>query len=522
MEKRPPNLENTSNSPLFDIENFANSAERILTSTKKTKILSKAHELGLYDLEWSKKDFNEAYFKLRPDDLKHCSNETQIKALCDISIHLLSAQISNQSKGSKTRNHLIKQRNRVIASHPDALSKAESFNDSIRRQSPLKISERKRVIPRHKPFLAQAAKVLRIAKEPIHLQMFRSTSLTMLAKFSDSLKRFTKSESQLKAILEKRVENDPENMNRKSIDFEEHIRIEFGEDHEPEEQIRIVFDDEEDFIIEKIRILPESDQVETESQEDFIYIEEFDPSKDNIERVDLVEKMFDRIPNVNTPEEKRAYLIKHNRNVALDNFISKERFRLSRKGSQEWKDARRWDTKWLSATEMTEIANRYSIPMVWTMRGNHAQVLTRPPEKIGHNRYQVFVYNPFYEGEQSYELNTNRRDSDPMLYHTDTIPGQNPGGSAYDGDHYDQLIESLKQADYNLQIPAIPGKEWLTRAKRGALQEGEGYNCTLWTIFYAAIANAMQPGFNTFKFAGHEKWIEDTGYYLFKFEDVNN
>jgi hypothetical protein len=231
-----------------------------------------------------------------------------------------------------------------------------------------------------------------------------------------------------------------------------------------------------------------------------------------------VEQLIGHHPELRTPEEKRAWLISHNRNIALDHFINAERQWLHQHGPQEWRDAKDWQTKWLSNRNMLRIANEHALPMVFILDGGHARVLTRPPERLNNGRYRLHVYNPFYEDELQEIIKPDRSKGLNMLHYSNSVPAGVPGFNAtYD---YDSVIKATQDIRYDLTIPNIPGKEWLTRAKRGALQINEGYNCTLWCIFYAAIANSMKPGFNEFKFGGHEKWVENYGIYLFKYEDV--
>lgn len=264
--------------------------------------------------------------------------------------------------------------------------------------------------------------------------------------------------------------------------------------------------------------MPQEAKDQPPPQINFDHYQEFNPHLRPSQRQNKLEELMAQHPELRTPEEKRAWLLSHNRNIALDYFIDSERQWLRQIGLDEWRNAPDWKTKWLSNHDMLRIANDHAIPMIFTLDGSHARVLTRAPQKLPNGSYQLHVYNPFYEDEQIEIVRPDSSKGIGMLQYSNSVPAGIHGYNAtYD---YDSVIRAATDINYDLTIPTIPGKEWLTRAKRGALQVNEGYNCTLWCVFYAALANSMKPGFNEFKYGGHEKWMEKYGIYLFKYEDI--
>ncbi|OGV92268.1 hypothetical protein A3B57_02625 [Microgenomates group bacterium RIFCSPLOWO2_01_FULL_47_10] len=145
-------------------------------------------------------------------------------------------------------------------------------------------------------------------------------------------------------------------------------------------------------------------------------------------------------------------------------------------------------------------------------------MLTKPPIAKGGGVYAVTVYDPFHDGEQTIDITPNPKDADTFIFTTNdlTVDGSSAGSSTYD---FEDVIKRLQKTNYDLSIPIITGREYLAQAKQGALQT-DGHNCTLWSLFYAAMANAMKPGFNTFKGVGLEKWQRDFGFTLRTYESV--
>lgn len=235
---------------------------------------------------------------------------------------------------------------------------------------------------------------------------------------------------------------------------------------------------------------------------------EFDPQ---IDEQELKERMDSVFPNdVQTTEEKIAYLTQRNKDIGLNQLIPKERERLN-KGNE-----------WLSADELNEIAKRLHIPMAYVFLGGHAMLLLEPPKKRDNNKYELTVYDPFHDGERKIISEPHTFPDDISLTEEDiknankkivqtkepietskALIGTVGLENIEDGISHDwrEQVQKLSNINYDMSIPVIPGKEWLSEAKIKATQE-DSHNCTLWTLFHAAVVHAMKEGENEFKEKG--------------------
>ncbi|MBN1168357.1 hypothetical protein JXA63_00545 [Candidatus Woesebacteria bacterium] len=228
-----------------------------------------------------------------------------------------------------------------------------------------------------------------------------------------------------------------------------------------------------------------------------------------------------KLEDLETEEEKKAKLVGINKTFGMENFISRVREKLHREGGRDWRTSSNWEEKWLSGDEVRDIANEYKIPMAYMIRGGHAFVLTTPPEKQEDGSYLTTYYDPMKDGEQTREVRPSWDNVEDMIYFsgTDAFPELSPDEYISGTFNYDGASEMLKKTGYNLRIPVIEGKEYLSKAKMALTQE-DGYNCTLWSIYHAAIANAMKKGDNVFKNEGYKKWLEDFEIPLYTYESV--
>lgn len=243
--------------------------------------------------------------------------------------------------------------------------------------------------------------------------------------------------------------------------------------------------------------------------------QELAPGIDSSVRRSMLESIFPA--SVTTDAERQAWLVHENKTLGMTNFIDQERALLAKSGERNW-SAENEKTNWLSSTEAAQIAGKYHIPMAFMMRNNHAFVLTKPPIKaVG--GYELHYYDPFKDGEQTLVLSeAESQDRNNAIYYTQ---GNNvvPQKWQASDQNYDTAIQQLTDFGYDLTIPVIPGQEWLTEAK-GKLTQEDGQNCTLWSIYHAAIAMAMKPGHNEFKDHGAAIWEQQLGFHLLQYEDV--
>jgi hypothetical protein len=244
------------------------------------------------------------------------------------------------------------------------------------------------------------------------------------------------------------------------------------------------------------------------------YMKDFNPNLPQQERYAQLDRLM-KAEGVITDQEKAAWLMRHNKTAAQETFIQHERELLHLIGKDDWEKPG-WDKKWLTNNEMLAIADRYNLPMAFMIRNAHAFVLTKPPEQIG-DSYKVSYYDPFLDGEQSINISpTAPYKAEDLVY----ISGAASPGGAKSYKSLGDAARDLNTTHYDLTLPAVPpDKEWMVRAKTG-LTQTDGYNCTLWSIFHAAVAESMQPGDNPFKNYGHEQFAQDTGLYLITYEDV--
>ncbi len=262
------------------------------------------------------------------------------------------------------------------------------------------------------------------------------------------------------------------------------------------------------------------------------------------------------LPNESlSEEEKIALLASRNKTFGLEPFISSERNRLHSHGKSErgWQEGESWKTRYLNQDELVEIAERYHIPMVSVFVGNHAVLLLKPPENIGENKYRLTVYNPFLDGEQTIiaspppegptNITLSEEDidqeeltksisilTDPNaeiditvsdIHSVNMIVAGIPGIQSGVHQQWDAIIPQLQAIGYDLSISAPQGKEWMVKAKMSLKQSGDdSYNCTLWTIYQAAIAHAMKPGASEFKTEGLPVFISENKMTLLTYEDV--
>ncbi|MFC1653904.1 hypothetical protein ACFL1M_03595 [Patescibacteria group bacterium] len=193
----------TPESPSSDLLNYDLYSEKrnsLLSSSEKTKILYKANTLGLYDLEWTKKEFNKTYFDHRPKQLKELPTNLQIRALENISLHMLQERIG-QADDPKLQRQLKKQKNRLLACHAETQSFISDQVGRVKtRSKPLSIVKRQEVPNELKPILAQIAKASRRNPDLPPLQQFRSKTLVRIAQHAQKIAENTSNPAQLKKV----------------------------------------------------------------------------------------------------------------------------------------------------------------------------------------------------------------------------------------------------------------------------------------------------------------------------------
>lgn len=253
-------------------------------------------------------------------------------------------------------------------------------------------------------------------------------------------------------------------------------------------------------------------------------VEQPDVPEDRQEPTDVEagfpENPLARQPDLQTFTQQEAFLVGENKRLGLGSFIDRTRGRFHTEGSDEWQSAQNWERKWLSNNEMRDVADRYGIQMAFMIRGAHAVVLTAPPEIQADGSYLVRHYDPFKDGEQAWRIKPEDKVEDIIYFSgQDTFPGIADDEYTQGTSNYELASRLLTKANYDLSIPVVEGQEWLTRAKMAMTQE-DGHNCTLWSVYHAAVANAMKPGDNKFKSEGLAKWQEDLEFTLYRYEDV--
>lgn len=237
-------------------------------------------------------------------------------------------------------------------------------------------------------------------------------------------------------------------------------------------------------------------------------------------------KLEELIPaDLNTNTERAAWLAGHNKTVGLEFFIRNMRTRL-RNGEisnsrSMWKTIDNWQNVWLNDAETSAIAGRYHIPMAFMMTGRHAVALTTPPTENSDGSYTVRYYNPFNDGEESRIIEQKDiTDRQYIIYYSYNSDGFSTSGKLNNpADNVAVASVDLLRQRYSLQIPIIKEKPHLSRAKMSLLQT-DAENCTLWSIFHAAVAQAMKEGSNQFKDEGLQRFAEDTGIRLLTYEDA--